>query len=544
MNYRVLIGTPSAELEAGLVARFNELIDVEVVDAHRSSAELAEAVAEIPELDVVLVHQQIGPIPVFDTVRGLSQRHPQLAILVVSPTMDPETFTNAMEAGARGVVSQDIGLDELRNRVSGAGDWSRTLRRHLEAAQLHLPVTSGQGRIITLSGAKGGVGTTTSAVHLAITAAKNGRVVCLVDLDLQTGDVPSFLDLKHRRSITDLIESGDDISAAMLSEALYVHPHGLHVLLAPEHGERGEDVSARAARKVLGALRSRYELVVVDCGSTMNEATAMAVELADTSVVTCTPDLPALRAAQRLMTMWERLQIREKAKVFSLLTRHSRKNEIQPEFAHKLLGTQVLKTPVPAAYRALEKAENTGDPLQVSDEGIRRSYTRLAAELEMLGDPGAGQNTDGPATRDMSGFIMGGSGDTPASGSARDHGDRGGGLVEFAVVVPFLLLALLLVWQVVLLGISAMYASHAAAEGARQAAVTPRDMDRIDEEARKRIRPPWNEEDTFSVRVDRREDGSYVQAVVMMPVVLPGTPSAWEIVGEAKVVPEGDTGLP
>ncbi|MBB6120638.1 AAA family ATPase [Nocardiopsis algeriensis] len=427
MNFRVLAGMPTSEAEMVLAARFDELPGSDLVAVRPTTTALIDAAGEFPDLDVVLVHQDLGPAPVLDAIRDLSHRHPQLAILLVSTTMDPDTLTGAMEAGARGVLSADAGIAELDNRVSRAAEWSRTLRRHLESASLDLPASSGvRGRVLTVSGAKGGVGATTCAVHLALAAAAAERVVCLVDLDLQTGDLPAFLNLRHRRSIGDLADAGDEITPGMLAETLYVDPRGPHVLLAPEHGERGEDVTGRVARRVLSALRSRYEVVVVDCGSTMNEATAMAVELADRAVVTVTPDVPALRGAQRLMAMWERLQIRSRQDVFALMTRHSRKNEIQPDFLQQLMGTRVLRTPVPANYRALEPAENNGDPTKVTDEGLRKAFARLASELDLLSPPvqqaggkggaptppsglgglgGFARADASPSTRDVSGFL-------------------------------------------------------------------------------------------------------------------------------------------
>ena len=458
--FRVLAGMPTSETEMVLAARFEELGSAELVASRPTTSALIDAAGEFPEIDVVLIHQELGPAPVFDAIRDLSHRHPQLAILLVSPTMDPATFTGAMEAGARGVLPHDSGIAELETRVTKAAEWSRTLRRHLESASLDLPASGVRGRIMAVSGAKGGMGTTTCAVHLAMVAAAADRVVCLVDLDLQTGDLPAFLNLRHRRSISDLVDAGDDITPGMLAETLYVDHRGPHVLLAPEHGERGEDVTARATRRVLNALRSRYELVVVDCGSTMNEATAMAVELADTAVVTVTPDVPALRGAQRLMAMWERLQIRSHEDVYSLVTRHSRKNEIQPDFLQQLLGTKVLRTPVPAAYRALEPGENNGDPTKVTDEGLRKAFTRLAAELDLLSQPAppgnggkggsatpsgglgsfaalADRQALSPSTRDVSGFLnasvpdparRAANGSSPSpSGGYPGTGSRGGG---------------------------------------------------------------------------------------------------------------------
>ncbi|GAA1768196.1 MULTISPECIES: AAA family ATPase [Streptomonospora] len=549
-GYQVMLGVPSAELEEALRARFDELLDTEVIGVHRTSQEIGDSVGQVPTLDVVLVHERLGPLPVFDLIRDLSRNRPQLAVILVVDEVDADTFTNAMEAGARSVLPAHATVEQIAQRVTAAADWSRTLRRHLEAASLDVPMDGRRGSIVTFNGAKGGVGTTTSAIHLARAAARSGRVVCLVDLDLQSGDIPGYFDLKHRRSIADLVEAADDISASMLADTLYVHPEGVHILLAPHDGERGEDVTGRATRQILGALRSRYDLVLVDCGTATTEASAMAVELADTAVLLVTPDLPALRAAQRVVAMWGRLQIRDSRNVSALLIRHSRKNEIQPDFARKLLATPILRTAVPAAYRAVEEASNTGDPARVTDEGLLRTFAQVAAELELLHRPESPYDRDGagepayqaaPGSPDPYG--------EPADArerrarARRRRGDSGALFVEFASTLPFVGLALLMTWQILLVGLTGMFASHAANEGARQAAIDPSDDEAIAEEAAKRISPPWNDEGTLDVSVVGTDAGRAVQVSIATPVFLPGVDGPWDISSRALVIPE-DTGRP
>ncbi len=128
------------------------------------------------------------------------------------------------------------------------------------------------------------------------------------------------------------------------------------------------------------------------------------------------------------------------------------------------------------------------------------------------------------------------------------HADRGGVIVEFAAVVPFLMLALALVWQVLLLGITSMYASHGAAEAARQASVTPDDPARIDEEARKRVRAPWDGEDVMTVSIVDRDGVRHARVTLAMPIFLPGATGPWDISAESRVVtevaPRGGVGDP
>ncbi|WP_052809378.1 AAA family ATPase [Streptomonospora alba] len=547
-GYQVMLGVPTGEVEDALRSRLDELLDTEVVGVHRTSEEIADSAGQVPTLDVVLVHERIGPQPVFDLIRELSRSRPQLAVILVVEEVDSDTFAHAMEAGARSVLSAKAGVDQVAQRVTAAADWSRTLRRHLEAASLDVPMDGRKGSIVTFSGAKGGVGTTTSAIHLARAAARSGRVVCLVDLDLQSGDIPGYFDLKHRRSIADLVEAADDISASMLADTLYVHPEGLHILLAPHDGERGEDVTGRAARQILGALRSRYDLVLVDCGTATTEASAMAVELADTAVLLVTPDLPALRAAQRVVAMWGRLQIRDSHEATALLMRHSRKNEIQPDFARKLLATPILRTAVPAAYRAVEEASNTGDPARVTDEGLLRSFAQVASELGLLQRPESPYDHDGSGeSAYQAAPAAPGAPDPHAEPAAarerrgrtrRRRGDSGALFVEFAATLPFVGLALLVTWQVLLVGLTGMFASHAANEGARQAAIDSSDHEAITEEAAKRVSPPWNDEGTLDVEVVGTGAGQAVQVSIATPVFLPGVDGPWDISSRSLIIPE------
>lgn len=153
------------------------------------------------------------------------------------------------------------------------------MRRHLGSPTPELYAGPG-GTVVTVSGAKGGVGATVTAVQLALAARASGRTVALLDLDLQSGDVASYLDVQFRRSVADLAGI-TDINPRVLQEAVYAHDTGIALLLAPAEGERGEEVTDRVARQVVATLRSRHDVVVVDCGSQMTAATAAAVEMAD-----------------------------------------------------------------------------------------------------------------------------------------------------------------------------------------------------------------------------------------------------------------------
>jgi len=240
------------------------------------------------------------------------------------------------------------------------------------------------GTVVTVSGAKGGVGATLTAVQLALAAQASGRPTALVDLDLQAGDVASYLDVQFRRSVVDLAAIAD-ISPRILAEAVFRHDSGVALLLAPGEGERGEEVTDRAARQILGALRSRYEVVVVDCGAQLAGAGAAAVELADRALLVTTPDVVAVRGAKRTVRMWDRLQIRKAEETTVVVNRHTRGTEIQPPLIQKITGTAVAATTVPANFRELQGAVDAGRVDALDAKGaVRQALWALAGELGLV----------------------------------------------------------------------------------------------------------------------------------------------------------------
>lgn len=270
MTTRILPAVGDPDAARSVTTLLSQLPDAEPAAPVGDSTQLIDTLArlagesldELPE--VVLVHERIGPVPALELIREVSLRFPAIGVVLITADASPGLFSAAMESGARGLVTLPVSYEELANRVQSAAQWSVGVRRHLGSGG---DVFTGPGgTVITVSGAKGGVGATVTAVQLALASQASGQTVALVDMDLQSGDIASYLDVQFRRSIVDLAAIAD-ISPRVLSDAVFSHSTGLALLLAPGEGERGEEVSDRSARQIVSALRSRYEVVVIDCGS-------------------------------------------------------------------------------------------------------------------------------------------------------------------------------------------------------------------------------------------------------------------------------------
>ncbi|MBY8877135.1 AAA family ATPase [Actinacidiphila acidipaludis] len=518
MSVRILAGTGDPDAARALTGLLGQLPGAEPAPALRDSTALLDALARAAEYgpedlpEVVVVHDVIGPMPALDLVRDIALRFPATGVVLLTADAGPAMLASAMNAGARGVIGLPLSYDELGARVEAAASWAVGVRRHLSPGRASLPAVAG-GTLVAVAGAKGGVGTTVTAVHLALAAHASGRSTALVDLDLQSGDVASYLDVQFRRSVADLADIAD-VSSRVLHDAMYVHESGPALLLAPGDGERGEEVTDRSARLLLTALRQRYEVVIVDCGTQVTSANAVAVETADVAVLVTTPDVIAVRAAKRVVRLWDRLQIRKPQDTTTVVNRHSRGSEIQPTLIGRITGTRVAASVVPAAFRELQPVIDSGRLHDLDGRStVRAGIWALAGELGLV---------TGAA-------LPAGRGRRPRRG-----GDRGQIALETLGMTPIILITLILVWQAVLAGYTFTLAGDAADKAARAAAVG------ADARAAAVSDMPGAWADSLSGPTVTRDNGTVdVQLSIRVPVLFPGAVDFWVPVhGHARTVDE------
>ncbi|MER5395088.1 AAA family ATPase [Streptomyces sp. NPDC002599] len=539
MTIRILPAVGDIDSARALTTLLSQLADTEPAPPVPDSTALldtlarlaAESLDELPE--VVLVHERIGPVPALDLIRDLVMRFPAVGVVLITADTSTGVLTAAMDSGARGIIGLPLGYDALAERVQAAAAWSAGMRRHLHSGAPELYAGPG-GTVVTVTGAKGGVGATVTAVQLALAAKASGHNVALLDLDLQSGDVASYLDVQFRRSVADLAAI-TDINPRVLQDAVYTHDSGIALLLAPAEGERGEEVTDRVARQVIGALRSRHDVVVVDCGSQMNSATAAAVEMADRALLLVTPDVIAVRAAKRMVRMWDRLQIRKAEETTTVVNRFARGTEIQPSLVERVTGTKVARSTVPAVFKELQSVVDAGR-LQDLDarSTVKQALWALAAEVGLVipQEGGAGGRRRKASASDRGALSLRGRG-----------ADRGAVTLEFAGMFPLLLVVMTILWQCVLFGYSYSLAGNAADEAARAAtaayAVHGDVQGACDAAGSKHLPGSWKD-----AEISCAASGPVMRATVDVdvPLFFPGFDAGFHVAGSAGAALEGDDG--
>jgi pilus assembly protein CpaE len=523
---RILLATPDPTLAAEAAALIDESAEMRLVGTARDSGEVGAALERV-DADAVLIHEDLGPVPVLDLARQLSAANPQVGLILAVREDTRGKLRAAMRSGIRDVLPTPLTLEALQSAVASTAEAVRAVRSRIEGDRSAGPTGRTGARTIAVAGGKGGVGTTTIALHLALAGIRgaadgqrlDGDRICLAELDLQAGDLRTYLDVPHRRSIADLAGIAGEIGPQSLVEVLYVHESGLRVLFAPEQGEDAEELGDAATRRILSAMRFQHSLVVLDLGATVTEAGAAAVELADRVVVVATPDVPALRGANRLLRLWRRLDVDLRHAVI-VLNRVSRGAEVQPELARRVALAPIARTVIPAGFRDLEAAANSGLPERLAQGPVRRGLDSLAAELAGESPPEAPADDGSRPVPDA---------------ESRLASERGQASVETVGLVGIVALVALALWQIVLVGYTFALAGHSAREGARALAVG----ESGESAARSDIPGAWRDGMDYEERSDDPVEQPYAKVTLAVPVVLPGLDSPIEVSSTEHTVVEG-----
>ncbi len=175
------------------------------------------------------------------------------------------------------------------------------------------PAPDRPGIVYTIASATGGCGKTFYATNLAWFLHKwMGKKVCIVDLDLQFGEVSTALRLRPKYTIFDALQREDadesDLTAH-IEEYTVVHDTGVHVLAAPRDPSEADRISPPDVTRILEAVRNRFDYVLVDTPPALAETVLVAFDLSDLLYVMATLDLPSVRNMSVFLSTLDRLKI-------------------------------------------------------------------------------------------------------------------------------------------------------------------------------------------------------------------------------------------
>jgi len=352
-------------------SRINEILssmdgEVRLVGAARN---LQEGMAAIQASNPHIVILEVN-----DLERGaremelLLSRCPQSAAFVSSTAMRPEWILRLIRAGACEYLSRPVLATELVDAIK-------------KVAKRRIVKNRNTGTVLSVYHPSGGVGTTTIAVNLAATLTAQGHTTALVDLNLSSGDVSAFLDLKPRYNLASVVPKMGQIDANFLKSVIAPHPSGVQVLDGPDHLGEASRITPELLQEVIGVLRTIFEYTVIDTGGELFGCNLATFEMSDRILFNTILSVPGLRTARRyLSTLAEEGFGPDRVKL--VVNRYLPRDDIKVSDAEKVLGTKAYHT-LPNNYAELMTSINKGVPLAlyISRSSFSKSMDQLARQL-------------------------------------------------------------------------------------------------------------------------------------------------------------------
>jgi pilus assembly protein CpaE len=344
---------------------------------------------------VVLV---LGPSCANEDVLAIAERvmrqYPTLATILVVDELSTTLLQQALRAGVRDVLALAGEADALAlavQRIAVTLDQApRTTPATIDSSSTDTgggdgPLTELEevnGQVLTVFSTKGGSGKSVLAASLAVTLAqRSDKPVCLVDADLQFGDIAVMLKLTPHHTIVDAVSVLDRMDAPLLDSLLVTHePSGLRVLPAPLEPAFADQVGAAEMVAIVEMLRSFCSYVVVDTPAYFNDVVLGLVEVSDKVMLVAGMDIPNIKNVKiGLQTL--RLLNTPMDKLLLVLNRANSKVKLdigEVERTLQLNADALIPSDV-----VVPQSVNKGEPvvLHSPKSGVSKSIQQLAEQF-------------------------------------------------------------------------------------------------------------------------------------------------------------------
>ena len=349
-------------------------IDTVWLEAECSRYEFFLDVIQQTQPDMALVNVDSDPAEAIRMIADISADAAQCAVLVVSSSQEGSLILQVMRSGAREFLNQPLQLDDFvaaldrirGSRLTASGDAG------MEA-----------GKIITVAGVGGGVGSTAVAVNTAAEFAQiPGNSPVVIDLDLTLGDVDVWLDIIPDYTLRDVSENIGRLDYALLKRSLTRHDCGVFLLPRPVELEGQDLVRTDDLRRILALLKATFSHLIIDVSKSFGPLDLLAMEVSDEILLVTQLDLSCLRNVVRIIQHLNQNSGLD-SKVQIIVNRMGLEDsDISINKALETIGREVFWQ-LPNDYPTMIGSRNNGRPLcQYSPKArLTRSINDLTTRL-------------------------------------------------------------------------------------------------------------------------------------------------------------------
>ena len=227
-------------------------------------------------VDIVLLDLNLPDSRGLETFVKLHSQAPQIPVIVLTGEYDESFGPQAVEKGAQDyLVKQQVDAKTL-TRVLRHG----LARQHAFQDEIDKPHHGRTARVIGFIGAKGGAGTTTTALNIAMALSQQGKSVILVELRSSFGTLSCHLSRNPQSNLRNVLELPPErIGAEELDSVLCQNQAGLRVVYGPQQAKESKEVDPKQAEAIIRGFSGMAEYVILDLPNQPSAATRAAVRL-------------------------------------------------------------------------------------------------------------------------------------------------------------------------------------------------------------------------------------------------------------------------
>jgi pilus assembly protein CpaE len=296
-------------------------------------------------------------------------------VFFVSSHSDQAVLRRAIRIGAREFFNVPIENQEIKHALE-------SFKGRKEKAKKG--ETFKDGKIINVIGSKGGVGTTTVAVNLAVSLAEKKDVesVALIDMNLLFGEIPLFLDIDPKYNWSEITKNISRLDSTFLKNILSVDASGVCVLPSPSYLSKQNMATPAIMERLLLVMRRMFDFVIIDGGQSLGDMSLKIIELSDTVLLISILSLPCLTNTNKLLRTFHDIGYPPNENIKIVINRYLKKSDITVKDAETSLEKEVFWT-IPNDYQTTITATNRGKALAqfAPREEITINFQKLAGAL-------------------------------------------------------------------------------------------------------------------------------------------------------------------
>ena len=233
------------------------------------------------------------------------------------------------------------------------------------------------GRVIVITSGKGGVGKTTTNANIGTALAKAGKKVVMIDTDLGLRNLDLLLGLENRivYTIVDVVEERCKLKQALVKDKK--NPN--LCLLAAAQTRDKTAVTEEQLKDICEKLKKDFDFILVDCPAGIEQGFQNAVAGASEAIVVTTPEMSAIRDADRIIGL---LESKEEIKSYKLLLNRVRPNLIESK---DMVSVDVLSAELIGIIpedTGIIVSTNKGEPIVNDEKSLAgKAYNNVARRI-------------------------------------------------------------------------------------------------------------------------------------------------------------------